>query len=138
MKMNATDLPMRNKLKSAKVDYVQELLNLGCLRLCTFPSGKPNWNPAQPLVQALLEHDLDRRVVEALPWLVLRYSEMNWGLVSHEAKLLHLQNRLGFTLTLARELAVKKQLDVAIRPEQQEGFRPVVACQRGHAFVMTA
>jgi transcriptional regulator with XRE-family HTH domain len=121
MKMDATELPMRNNLKSAKVNYAQELSNLGYPGFAHFQSGEPKWNPAQLLVKALSEHDLDRRVVEALPWLVLHYSEMNWDWVRREAKLLDLQNRLGFTLALARKLAVKKQqLDVANRLEQQE------------------
>jgi transcriptional regulator with XRE-family HTH domain len=121
MKMDATELPMRNNLKSAKVDYAQELSNLGYPGFAHFQSGEPKWNPAQLLVKALSEHDLDRRVVEALPWLVLHYSEMNWDWVRREAKLLDLQNRLGFTLALAGKLAVKKQqLDVANRLEQQE------------------
>jgi hypothetical protein len=33
--MDATELPMRDQLNPAKVDYAQELSNLGWL--CTFP-----------------------------------------------------------------------------------------------------
>jgi transcriptional regulator with XRE-family HTH domain len=121
MKMDATELPMRSQLTSGKVDYAQELSNLGYPGFAHFQKGGPNWNPAQLLVNALSEHDLDRRVAEALPWLVLHYSEMEWDWVRHQAKLLDLQNRLGFTLTLARKLAVQKQqLNVADRLEQQE------------------
>ena len=79
------------------------------------------WNPAELLVQALSEKNLDRRVAEALPWLVLRYSEMDWVWVQRDAKLRNLQNRLGFTLVLAKKLAVQKQEgEVAARLEEQE------------------
>jgi hypothetical protein len=51
---------------------------------------------------------------------VLRYSEMDWDWVRREAKLLDLQNRLGFTVALAKKLAVQKQrFDVAYRLGQQ-------------------
>jgi transcriptional regulator with XRE-family HTH domain len=121
VKLDPTELPMRDKLNSTKVDYAQELSNLGYPGFAHFQSGEPNWNPAQLLVNALSEHNLDRRVAEALPWLVLRYSEMDWDWVRCEAKLLDLQNRLGFTLSLAQKLAVQKQqLDVAARLGQQE------------------
>ena len=42
---------------------------------------------------------------EALPWLVLRYSTLDWSWVVREAKMHDLQNRLGFVVGLARELA---------------------------------
>ncbi len=121
MEMDATELPMRDKLSQADVDYAQELSKLGYPGFAYFQSGEPSWNPAQLLVNALSEHDLDRRVAEALPWLVLRYVEMDWNWVRREARLLDLQNRLGFTLALAKKLAVqKKQGSVAARLEQQE------------------
>jgi transcriptional regulator with XRE-family HTH domain len=120
MEMDATELPMRDNLPVG-LDYAQELSNLGYPGFSHFQSGEPSWNPAQLLVNALSEHNLDRRVAEALPWLVLRYSEMDWDWVRCEAKLLDLQNRLGFTLSLAQKLAVQKQqLDVASRLGQQE------------------
>jgi hypothetical protein len=43
--------------------------------------------------------------VQALPWLVLRYATLDWSWVVQEAKLRDLQNRLGFVVSLARELA---------------------------------
>jgi transcriptional regulator with XRE-family HTH domain len=121
MEIDATELPMRDKLSQADVDYAEELSKLGYPGFAHFQSGEPSWNPAQLLVSALSEHDLDRRVAEGLPWLVLRYSEMDWNWVRREAKLLDLQNRLGFTLALAKKLAVqKKQASVAARLELQE------------------
>jgi hypothetical protein len=75
--------------------------------------GEAAWNPAQLLVLALAQNQLDRRVAEALPWLAFRYWNMNWEWVFREAKVRDLQNRLGFTLLLAWELAEKLQCQEA-------------------------
>lgn len=68
-------------------------------------------NPAEVLLAALAEEQLEARVVEALPWLVLRYSPLDHTWLVQEAKLRDLQNRLGFVVTLARRVAERKQDD---------------------------
>jgi len=65
--------------------------------------GKPG-NPAVLLLTALSLADLDRRLLQALPWLLLRYPEMGTAWLLDRARRLDLQNRLGFVVTLAREL----------------------------------
>jgi transcriptional regulator with XRE-family HTH domain len=62
-------------------------------------------NPAETLVEALSQTSLESRVVEALPWLLLTYWEMNLGWLVKEAKLNDLQNRLGFVESLAEEVS---------------------------------
>jgi transcriptional regulator with XRE-family HTH domain len=69
--------------------------------------GKPTRNPAQLLFFALDQADLDARVVEALPWLTWTYVDMNWDWLVSNAKLHDRQNRLGFVVALAAELAQK-------------------------------
>jgi transcriptional regulator with XRE-family HTH domain len=69
--------------------------------------GKPHYNPARLLFLALDQDDLDRRVVEALPWLAYRYPEMDWEWLTREVKLNDRQNRLGFVVDLAEEFAEK-------------------------------
>src|SRR5881628_3686776 len=64
-------------------------------------------NPGEVLLAALAQDDLEPRLVEALPWLVLRYSTLDWSWVVREAKVRDLQNRLGFVVGLARQLAVR-------------------------------
>ncbi len=66
---------------------------------------KPRRNPAQLLFQALDQPDLDARVVEALPWLASTFVEMDWDWLVRNAKLHDRQNRLGFVVALAGELA---------------------------------
>jgi hypothetical protein len=49
--------------------------------------------------------DLDSRVLEGLPWLALTYIDMDWDWLVQNANLRHRQNRLGFVVSLASELA---------------------------------
>ncbi len=67
-----------------------------------------NWKPKNPsdvLLAALAQDDLEARLVEALPWLVLKYWPLDREWLVREAKLRDLQNRLGFVVSLARRLA---------------------------------
>lgn len=66
--------------------------------------GRRRHNPAEVLLNALNESDLDSRVVEGLPWLVLRYTDMDWNWLVQNAKVSDRQNRLGFVATLALQL----------------------------------
>ena len=62
-------------------------------------------NPGQVLLTALAQEDLEARLVETLPWLVLRFWPLDQEWLVREAKLLDLQNRLGFVVSLARRRA---------------------------------
>ena len=62
-------------------------------------------NPGEVLLSALAQNDLEPRLVEALPWLALRYSALDWEWVVQEAKVHDLQNRVGFVVSLARQVA---------------------------------
>jgi transcriptional regulator with XRE-family HTH domain len=62
-------------------------------------------NPARVLLDTVERDDLEARVVEALPWLVLKYWPLDQVWLVREAKLRDLQNRLGFVVTLARSFA---------------------------------
>ena len=73
-------------------------------------------NPAEVLFDALDRPDLDARLVEALPWLPLRFPNMDWDRLTLEAKVRNRQNRLGFVVALAAKLAKKDaKPDVAKR-----------------------
>jgi hypothetical protein len=65
-------------------------------------------NPAQLLVVALQQPNLETRLVEALPWVALHYPNLDWEWLLERAKVNDLQNRLGFVLSLARRLAERK------------------------------
>src|SRR5262249_31505341 len=68
---------------------------------------KTRANPAEVLYKALNEAELDSRVVEGLPWLVMRYADLDWDWLVRNAKVSDRQNRLGFVTTLALQLAQK-------------------------------
>jgi transcriptional regulator with XRE-family HTH domain len=65
-------------------------------------------NPAAVLLEALVQDDLQVRLMEALPWVVLTYPDMDWTWLIREVKLRDAQNRLGFIVAIARDLAASR------------------------------
>ncbi len=70
--------------------------------------SRTNVNPIEVLLGALLADDVDARVVEGLPWLLLRYPDVDWDRLVTYAKQHDAQNRLGFLVALASRLAAAK------------------------------
>ncbi len=67
-------------------------------------------NPAQVVFAALRQPNLETRLTEALPWVLLRYStRLHWNWLLGRVKVHDLQNRLGFVVTLARALAERQK-----------------------------
>jgi len=62
-------------------------------------------NPGEVLLSALAQENLEARVAEALPWLLLQYWQMDFDWLVEQAKRCDLQNRLGFVAGLARQLS---------------------------------
>jgi transcriptional regulator with XRE-family HTH domain len=83
----------------------EELAGHGYPGLGHLVSRKGRKNPAELLLSALSQPNLDSRLVEALPWLALTYPEMDWDWLTRAARANDLQNRLGFVLSVARRLA---------------------------------
>ena len=52
-------------------------------------------NPALVLLAALSSSDLEVRVVEALPWLVLEFPDLDWTWLLKEVKHREIQNQIG-------------------------------------------
>ena len=70
-------------------------------------------NPAVVLLAAILAEDIEVRVIEGVLWLVAEYSDLDWEWLIREAKLRDAQNRLGFLVTLGRQVAEKRGNSVA-------------------------
>ncbi len=70
--------------------------------------GGPRDNPTVVLLAALSRPDLEVRVVEGLPWIVLEYCDLDWDWLIPESKVRDVQNRLGFIVTLGRRIAAKR------------------------------
>jgi transcriptional regulator with XRE-family HTH domain len=74
-------------------------------------------NPATVLLEALRQSDLEVRLTEALPWVVLTYPDLDWSWLVSQAKLHDVQNRLGFVVATAREFATARgQLQRTLEP----------------------
>jgi transcriptional regulator with XRE-family HTH domain len=81
-------------------------------------------NPAVVLLEALVQEDLEVRLAEALPWVVLTYPDMDWPWLMREVKLRDTQNRLGFVVAMARDLA-------ATRPRYRPALERISSAAQG-------
>jgi len=89
---------------SPRIEYSVELGGLGYPGFAYY-KAKAQHNPAEVLFDALNEPDLDARVAEGLPWLLLKYQDMDWDWLVRNAKLHDRQNRLGFAVNVAKDVA---------------------------------
>jgi hypothetical protein len=103
-----TAVPLSDTLKEPKQAH-ELATDLAALDYPGFSHLRPHrWtpkNPAEVLLAALAKENLEARLVEALPWLLLHYPTLDREWLVREAKVRDLQNRLGFVASLARHLA---------------------------------
>jgi len=85
----------------------KRLAALGYTRIAYLRTGARAENPAAVLLWALGAESLEPRLVEALPWLLLNFMALDTDWLVREAKVRDLQNRLGFVVNLAKEVAVR-------------------------------
>jgi transcriptional regulator with XRE-family HTH domain len=64
-------------------------------------------NPAAILIWALAAHNLEPRLVESLPWILLNFHDLDTTWLIRESKIRDIQNRLGFIVSMAYEIATK-------------------------------
>lgn len=94
-------------LPKANNDELSKLLAaLGYPKFSHLKKGKLQ-NPAQVLFSALQNENLDSRIIESLPWLIFTFPELDWEKLTKYARIFDFQNRLGFVINLARQLAEK-------------------------------
>lgn len=80
-------------------------------------------NPAAIVLAALLRKDLETRLAEALPLVLLTYTDLDWSWLIRHTKLQDVQNRLGFLVAMAKGLT-------AHRPEYQSAFSRLCATEQ--------
>jgi transcriptional regulator with XRE-family HTH domain len=98
-----TVLPVEEVSESATADLLAyQLASLGYPGFAHLRGKTRKRNPATFLLTALLQPNLEVRVAEGLPWLVMRYPEMPRDWLVRESRARTLQNRLGFVVTLGR------------------------------------
>lgn len=109
-RLPATALPMPAAVKAgAPADparLARQLAGLGYPGFEHLRSGS-RANPAAVVLEALLQPDLEVRLSEALPWVLLNYPNLDWQWLVDHAKRHDVQNRLGFVVTVARAVAAR-------------------------------
>lgn len=76
-------------------------------------------NPAAVVLTAITQPELDARLIEALPWVMGRFTEMNWPWLRDHAKQHNAQNRLGYLIHLAKKATDADGLRVLSRWEHE-------------------
>ncbi len=108
MRVRPTELPAKAKDYEVTTVSDDELTaDLAALGYAGFSHWKPSKpkNPADVLLSALKADNRDARLVEALPWVVLQFPDMQWNDLIKTARAHNLQNRLGFVTYVARRVA---------------------------------
>ncbi len=108
LKLSPSCVPPSEK-KPSDVKETELVRDLSRLGYPGFRYVRGGWvkNPGEVLLAALSQPNLESRVAEALPWVLLKYSELDTGWLVTEARLLNLTNRLGFVVDLARGVAAR-------------------------------
>jgi len=102
--LSPTALPLHEVRETVAPNVLaHELALLGYPGFAHLRGGGRRMNPAEFLLTALTQRNLEARVAEGLPWLVVRYPDMGRDWLLREARAKNLQNRLGFVVTLGRK-----------------------------------
>ena len=103
----ATRLPLSAGPRRNRADRGRQLAALGYPGFAYLRHG---WrrNPAEVLLAVLAKDSGEARLVEALPWLLLHYSDMDREWLTQQARQQNLSNRLGFVVTLAKRVCERK------------------------------
>jgi transcriptional regulator with XRE-family HTH domain len=108
LKLNPVLLPVAEKLSADEGRNLAR--DLGRLQYPGFAYLRGGWlkNPGEVLLVALAQRTLDSRVAEALPWVLLRYPEVDSDWLVKQARLSNLTNRLGFVVDLAMRVLERR------------------------------
>ncbi|MFZ0497980.1 MAG: helix-turn-helix transcriptional regulator [Steroidobacteraceae bacterium] len=124
-RLPATALPLPETLADQpKTDDALLARQLSGLGYPSFAHLRPRKaNPAAVVLAALVRKDLDTRLTEALPWVLLTYPDLDWSWLIRQAKLQDVQNRLGFIVGMAKDLT-------AHRVEHQSAFNQLCGAEQ--------
>lgn len=109
-KLNPVLLPLTDKKRSTVTadELARDLGRLGYPGLAYLRGGRMK-NPGEVLLAGLAQPNLESRLAEALPWLLLSFPGLNHGWLLRRARVLNLTNRLGFVVDLAKLVLEKKE-----------------------------
>jgi transcriptional regulator with XRE-family HTH domain len=109
--LSATTLPVETSWESVQPKdantLATDLASLGYPGFAYLKSKRKK-NPGEVLLSALSAKHLESRVAEALPWLLLKYPDLDWESLVSAAKVRDLQNKLGLVTSVARRVAEKR------------------------------
>jgi hypothetical protein len=138
-----TVLPLRSEevgmpASMQKHDFSAELSGLG------YPGFAHLWarrrrNPAEVLLEALNEPNLDSRVADELPWLPMTYVDMDWDCLVRNAKV-HDRQKLhgGFVVTMVYRFSRPTgELDVLEIAPSDAGRRMLESPKEGIGIFVT-
>jgi transcriptional regulator with XRE-family HTH domain len=111
--LESTDLPFLDGLDGGPAQMAAALGGLGYPGFA-YLRPRRRLNPAQVLLLALQRDGLESRIAAALPWVVVEYSGLDWTWLIDRVKLADCQNRLGFVVSLARQVAVRRHDDTVL------------------------
>ena len=109
--LSATTLPLERGWEGVQPTDASTLaMDLASLGYPGFAylKAKRKKNPGAVLLSALSTKHLEIRTAEALPWLLLSYTDLDWDSLISAAKTRDLQNKLGFLTCVARRVAEKR------------------------------
>jgi transcriptional regulator with XRE-family HTH domain len=108
LRLPADQLPVSSHTEALLPNQaVRALSALGYPAFAQFGT-QPKLNPAELLVRTLDSENVEARLVEALPWVLVNFPSLDWQWLVRNAKQRDLQNRVGFVVTVAKELAERR------------------------------
>lgn len=108
----ATVLPPETVEKGLSQDALAgTLAALGYPGFAHLPARRHRVNPAEFVLSAVAQDNLEARTAEGLPWVLLQYPDLPADWLLRESRVRNLQNRVGFVVTLAREAAGRADLE---------------------------
>ncbi len=108
LELRKTPEQLRAEKARASAALAADLAALGYPGFVYLRATHRQLNPAEVVLTALGQADLECRVVEALPWVLLAYPALDWPWLRERALLGGLQNRLGFIANMARRVAERR------------------------------
>jgi transcriptional regulator with XRE-family HTH domain len=111
-----TDVFLPGQMDNQKL--VEMLAKLGYPGFSYLRAHTLGKHPFEVLLTALAQGNLDGRVAEALPWVAMKYVQLDPWLLENSRKF-SLQNKLGFVVTMARQLAEKQSHDARSKELRQ-------------------
>jgi hypothetical protein len=91
-------------LEHIDIDFAADLGGLGYPGFAP-REGDPPKNPGPVIVSILKRGQVAPTIMAAIPWVLLRFPDLNTDWLVAQARLNNLQNRLGFLTDLAIEIA---------------------------------